>query len=240
MTSTYPYLETLRYISERCETLFGTAPAEFCEPLTEAEVAAIVAEQEHPEGVSPQLVAMCRQCDSFSLEWNVTDEQEALGLEGSGGRIWLGSLESMCSSWNDEFGVELFENSQHESHRELARRLRDFRVVDQFADPYIVGIYCDERRDQELYYYADGEGDLPEPLGVDLPGYLELMKLSLGYVYWQLLLVELNTYFAGPRTAPFTVETLDPQGFVDDMTKLNPDFTLEAFVARYDAVRLRR
>lgn len=240
MSTSYPYQETLQYVASRCAELFNVNINEPGEPLADPE-ATLERSDVDPHCAEPQLVALSRIHDGFRLEWSTTDEQKKLGLEDAG-IIALQDLDTIYYSWNEEFNVEMYEEDEDEHYQTLAEHLRRFHVVDQFADfaGIVVGIYCDESRNPELYIYTDGGGELPIPLGVDLNGYLELLKLSLGDVYWQLLLVELNQYYSQPQSDAFVIQGINAQDFVSDMTKLNPEFTLEIFMARYDEVRLRR
>ena len=122
---------------------------------------------------------------------------------------------------------------------ERRARFQTFKIVDFFANEACVGLYHDERADPALYLYTFE--DEPEPLGVDIRGYLHLLTQSLGFPYWQYLLVELFQHrgqaqsFAPQRG---TVSGNMATEFVEGMSALLPTFNLAAFTALYEQVRL--
>ncbi|MDO7873779.1 hypothetical protein Q5H93_03475 [Hymenobacter sp. ASUV-10] len=119
-------------------------------------------------------------------------------------------------------------------------RLRVYRPLDRFADAASVGLLHDERRSPELYHYNIDDELLPT--GVDLPGYFELLELTLGWPHWQSLLVQLASPAGQAR--PFRVLPDVHGNMIDELLaglpQLVPSFSLEQFVARYDAVKLPR
>jgi hypothetical protein len=241
MTSPYAFREAFQEIMQRCEALFVLKEGDGCgPPASEAEIAAELTDNDCQGKLAKQLLEYTHSANGFDLEWRHTAAQAKLKLPGGyWGYIHLVSLSDLCRDWYDEFGGEVVE----EHNPDLAQHLRELRMLDHFDQTGCVGVYCNEKRDPELYFYDSGEGEFPAPLGVDLVGYIELLKLSLGYQHWQLLLIELNEYFNAPAPRmPFQYQSSlsNPQDFVDDMTALDPTFSLEAFMARYEQVRLCR
>lgn len=66
------------------------------------------------------------------------------------------------------------------------------------------------------------------PLHVDFNGYLQLLKMSRGYGWWQNALVEISTGAHQPNT----------DAFREEMPKLFPDFSWEKFSELYQSVRM--
>ncbi len=112
-------------------------------------------------------------------------------------------------------------------------RLRTFKPVDLFAPDTCVGLYHDERADPELYYYEFGEE--PEPLGLTIAGYYQLLAMSLGFFHWQRALLELATL---APAAPYVPYAHSARRFAEAMPALNPAFDLQAFAAAYQRLRL--
>jgi hypothetical protein len=176
--------------------------------------------------------AYCEVANGLDMNWRVPEELEEQYPECSG-RLALRRMQDIYGSWE---GIVYFEHLL----RPGFERLRRFKVVDLNTEEAGVGFYHDEHRDPALYYLPFGEGLLPEPLGVDFPGYLKLLTLSLGYAHWPLLLVELCQHFAQHPDEPFAgPQHPNAQQFVHDMSALYPAFSLPALVRLYDQVRLR-
>jgi hypothetical protein len=222
------YFLTLREVGIACDEYFVAEPAETYQKPTKKELA----EMDHPEWIPPEMYDYCKAYNGLLSPWSASAEQLKDHPE-CGGRIALERLQDIYGSWEK---VVYFEDML----RPGQERLRCFKVVDMNADEAAVGLYHDQAQERELHYFRFCDG-MPEPLGVDFDGYVQLLTLSLGYTYWPTLLVELNEHFtqhpaqtfAGPRN-------LNAKDFVADMTALFPPFRLEAFVALYDQVRLRR
>ena len=114
-------------------------------------------------------------------------------------------------------------------------RLRTFKPVDLFAPDTCVGVYHDERRDARLFYYEFGEE--PQPLGLDVQGYYQLLPFSLGFFHWQNALLELASLAPDAVYAPYDNSA---RRFVDTMPTIHPTFDLQAFVAAYRQVSISR
>ncbi|MDO7873776.1 hypothetical protein Q5H93_03460 [Hymenobacter sp. ASUV-10] len=120
-------------------------------------------------------------------------------------------------------------------------RLQDFRPVDIFKADACVGLLHDAQRSPHLYHFEERGWPRLLPLEVDIQGYMNLLQLTLGFLNWQSLLVEL----ASPRglARPFTLDadraTCDTLRMIlPRFLQVYPDFSLEEFVARYDQVKL--
>jgi hypothetical protein len=223
------YLMDLRVIAPACRLHFHllSPRRSYADPTPEE-----IARMDHPEWIAPAMWAYCEVGNGIDLAWTATEEQLEEHPECVG-RLALRRMQDIYGSWE---GIVYFEHLL----RPGFERLRHFKVVDLNTEEAGVGFYHDEHQDPALYYLALGEGRLPEPLGVDFTGYLKLLTLSLGYAHWPLLLVELCQHVAEHPGQPFAgPQHPNAQDFVADMTALYPAFTLDAFVALYDQVRLR-
>jgi hypothetical protein len=182
----------------------------------------------HPAWVPPVMQQFAGDVNGYTLLWRLEGQPQAVGS------FDLYDLESTYnSSGRGVFYFEEWEDAQ-------VARMKPFKAVDFFTSEACVGLYYDERADPELYFY-DFEGE-PAPLGIDIAGYLQLLTLSLGFYYWQLLVVELARPDSPRPYVPARDVHRNPDvlKFVDTMPQLYPAFSLEAFVALYDQVRLRR
>ncbi len=222
------YFLTLRQVCVACNKYFVAEPPESYQDPTKRELAGL----DHPEWIPQSIIECCKTYNGLLSNWRASPEQLEAHPECVG-RIALERLQDIYGSWEK---VVYFEDTL----RPGQERLRCFKIVDMNADEAAVGLYHDQAQERELYYLSFGDG-MPEPLGIDFDGYLQLLTLSLGYTYWPTLLVELNEHFTQQPTESFSGPR-DPnaQDFVTDMTALFPPFSLEAFVALYDQVRLRR
>jgi hypothetical protein len=179
----------------------------------------------HFEWVPPQMVACSRDSNGSKIAWETRSDQAPYA---SGG-IHLLPIDQIYQDWK---GIVYFDYPESDPAQQ---RLETFKIVDFFVSEACVGLYHDAQQDPELFLYSF-EG-LPQPLGVDVKGYMQLLTLSLGYYYWQQLLVELTV---APTTTSFSPKGTTAQRFVQEMSLLSPDFTLEAFIQLYEKVRLRR
>lgn len=185
----------------------------------------------HPEWVPYCMQEYGGDLNGWILRWQTREGQ----APAASGQIKLLSLPEIYRDWE---GMLYFDFDSAERRAKFGT----FKIVDFFADEACVGLYHDERADPALYLYTFE--DEPEPLGVDIRGYLHLLTQSLGFSYWQYLLVELARPTAGARQRPFIPQRGTVSGnmaveFVTAMSALLPDFNLEAFLQLYDQVRLR-
>lgn len=220
------YGATAQAIGSRISHLFNSTPPVTYAYPTKRELAKIP----NRAWVPQSLIDFCHIFNGISVSWEPLPAQQSVAPHARG-RIGFQRLQDIYGSWE---GVVYFEGQLSVEDPDL----RHFHLVDMFSDEEGVGLYHDERQDPQLY--VCGFSDYaPEPLGVDFDGYLQLLRLSLGHQHWPHLLAELYQHFSSQPTQPFQ-EVKDPnaQIFVRDMTALVPDFSLEAFVALYDQVRL--
>ncbi len=207
--------EQLHQIQQRCEHLFELRePAGGGLPIDEA---AARASLPHPEWIPESVWAYARQLNGFSVSWQAATDAKASGI------IWLLTLEDIFRDWEPEIGGW------------AGPRMRAFKPVDMHNGYLLVGLFHDEAQDPGLYVYEPGEGE-PYPLYLDLPGYIALLSYSLGYQYWQAVLLELLP--DDGRNPAHQTGSVTPD-FRRDLEALDPDFDYEALVALYHEVKLK-
>ena len=106
--------------------------------------------------------------------------------------------------------------------------IRNFHVVDDFANESCVGIYAGENATNSLYYYRRGE-DSAQFLGLDLCGYIEMMVAAKGYRYWQKAILDI-------RKSSECTETKDLKS---DLPILFSGWSWDEFVAKYQSLRIQ-
>jgi len=217
------YLNTIRQFTEKCEFCFETQPPVTHRAPTKDELAKLA----HQEWMPEQLLAFCNLFNGALYAWQSKPESAGRPCRG---KLHLQRLQDVYADWE---GTVYFANRlEADGHR-----LRDFKVLDFFADEAGVGFYHDAAQDRELYLYVFQEYG-PLPLGVDFDGYLQLLSHSLAHSHWPYLLAELAEHFATRPAQPFPgPHTPNARIFVDDMSS-QTDFSLAEFVALYEQVRL--
>ena len=129
-------------------------------------------------------------------------------------------IEQAVGSWD---GIIYFKGSNE--------GLKNFKPFDFFLPECCVGFYLadeNENPNEELCAY-DLE-DEPEPLNVNMEGYIQLLYMARGFSYWSYVLRGLE----GGRDYGVT------EKFKKAMPEVFPDFKWEDFVALYDKVKLRK
>ena len=165
-----------------------------------------------------------KECGGATNYWETKPGQEPYAT----GSFRLLPIDQIYGDWQ---GVVYFPDLMPEAQ---VQQLRAFKIVDFFADEACVGLYHTEAKDPQLYYYSFE--DMPEPLGLDLLGYIQLLPLTLGLRYWQVLLAEL----ARDPARPYQPQTVNSQEIAAQLEAVVPGFSLPAFVQRYDELRLPR
>lgn len=187
-------------------------------PLTAAQLARAAA-----HGVPAPYLAYGQAVGGYTRIWQAHHDPEVSGCIGL-----QSALDMFSGAWE---GVIYFDDTDSDDPR-----LPDFCPLDNFSDAAFVGLFHDAYRSPELFcYHLDDSA--PAPTGVDLLGYLELLRLTLGLSNWPWLLVEL----AAPegQARPFRPRSNSSAEYLaEQLAHLVPGFTLEQFVARYDAVKL--
>jgi hypothetical protein len=105
--------------------------------------------------------------------------------------------------------------------------LRDFKIVDYYLSEYACGIFWGNRMDL-IFHKAELDGSKPLSLDLDVTGYIEMFIASKGYIQWQTA-IEFILY---------GTEKSNVDDFKAHMPILFPDWTWEAFVQKFEEVRL--
>lgn len=229
----FEYLPLLRLTAATIREHFQPTPPLQYSPPTKRELAKI----EHLDWVPASILNFSQEFNGFRVRWTTTAEQQARyperaqrGLREARGRIEFMRLQDMYGSWE---GVVYFDDQPLENER-----LRAFKVVDMFSDEAGVGLFHDAQQEAQLYLCVFGEEE-PEPLGVDFEGYLQLLTLTLGHVYWPYLLRDVHQHFAYQPDEPYTAPTnASAQQCAAELSTLVPEFSLDAFVQHYLQLRL--
>lgn len=177
------------------------------------------------EWVSTQVADFADTVGGRELSWRTPADDS--GRPACAGGVNFLPVEEIYADW---------EGSVYFGFPEENPRLRQFKPVDYCQPEAFVGLYHDEAKSPALYYYAPGEGQEPYPLQLDLEGYVQLLPYTLGYEHWQLALLELLP--DDDRNPAHRLESVTP-ALRRDLNAWYPDFDYDAFVARYQEVRMR-
>jgi hypothetical protein len=177
------------------------------------------------DGIPEVMLAYGRQRNGDLLEWQA---HSGLGLTGC---INLLPLQQIYRSPAPD---ELYIAADDEPE------LHQFRPVDIFKADACIGLLHNDQRSPRLVYFDENDRRVVS-LEVDIQGYMSLLMLSLGFLNWQSLLVEL----ASPRgqIRPFTLEADTVhcnilRRILPVFAQVFPAFDLNAFVDCYDQVKL--
>jgi hypothetical protein len=151
----------------------------------------------------------------FKLSWKLADDDSSIMFRGN---IKILPIAEIFRDWK---GILYFEDTPIDSDR------RDFKIVDYFLNEYACGVYWGNKKDL-TFYYAELDGSKPKSLDLDINGYIEMMILSKGYLHWQMAITDI-LYGDG-------LANVDE--FKEEMPKLFPGWTWEAFVQKFEEVRL--
>ena len=168
----------------------------------------------HQERIPDQLRVMSKDIDGSTIRWHSPEDES--NRSSCTGSINLLPIHKIYGDWK---GIVYFEFTENQ-------RLQDFKIVDFFAEEACVGLYHDAEQDSGLYFYDFERG--PYPLHIDLKGYVQLLEMTLGYSYWQKVILDL---VSGEESAT-------TRQFRQDMTAWVPKFSFQSFTALYEQVRL--
>jgi hypothetical protein len=166
-------------------------------------------------GAPPPLVAFYEGSNGFDLNWTGVDAP----TRELSGRARLLPLSEALQNWR---GVVYFDDTPKDDS------LHSFRPFDFFTDEAHVGLYW--RKDQDNSVYLHDFGTKPLRLDLDVAGYVELLLLARGFLYWQHAVLTLKT---GVRNA-------SADEFRKQMPKLFSGFAFEDFASAYERLRLSK
>jgi len=165
--------------------------------------------------ISEQILLFYQEITLQKVDWTNR------GNAGVRGFINILPIEVATGSWE---GSLYFKGKSPEG-------MKNFKAFDFFLPECCVGFYLadeNENPNEELYAY-DLE-DEPEPLNVNMEGYIQLLYMARGFSYWPYVLRGLE----GGRDYGVT------EKFKNGMPQVFPDFKWEDFVALYEKVKLRK
>ncbi|MDO7873783.1 hypothetical protein Q5H93_03495 [Hymenobacter sp. ASUV-10] len=186
----------------------------------------------HPEWIPAALRQYDKEVGVRRLGWKTPDDGS--GRPACRGRYDFPPLEDIYGDWE---GAAYFDMPDEPGLEPENPRLRDFKIVDIFVGEAGVGLYHDAAQDPGLYYLEFGNGDEPYPLHVDFAGYLQLLRHTMGYLYWPKVVLSLLPNDG--RNPAYRTSVDRPEKFRRDMTAWVPEFDYDAFVACYHAVKLQ-
>jgi hypothetical protein len=102
--------------------------------------------------------------------------------------------------------------------------MRSFHIIDYFIDEAAVGFYDNA---PEMHFYEFESKTIP--MGIDFNGYIQLLKESRGYFYWQRALLAIKN----------NKENTESKQFKENMPVLFPSFSFEEFKKLYDSLRIK-
>ena len=102
--------------------------------------------------------------------------------------------------------------------------MKGFTLLDFFYNEAAVGFYLDQPRRGLFYFEFDAN---PKPLQLDFKGYLEMLKYTKGFSYWQLDVLDISKGY-----------NLNNNNTLKKMMDLFPDFKYEEFKELYESLRI--
>lgn len=136
-------------------------------------------EREIIKDVTPQdIFHLHHELNGLTVQW----EGNEVGNPDVKGSIKILPVKEIIRDWS---GVVFFDFTPPNA------RIRYFHPIDFFIDEACVGAFLNEvgHEDSSLYLYSF-EGD-PVNLHLDMKGYVQMMKASKGFLYWQYAIIEI-------------------------------------------------
>jgi hypothetical protein len=110
------------------------------------------------------------------------------------GNCEIPDIKVICSDWN------LYDDSMDDEPD--FEPLKYFKIVDCLSENYAVGIYSGPYATNSLYFYEyDG---VPRYLGLDLTGYIKMLKYVRWFEAWPLILISKITGYDSGALDKFT------------------------------------
>lgn len=178
-------------------------------PMNKKELAAI-------ERVAPQSVfAFHREMNGLTIEWELKKSADP-DVKGS---VKLLPVKEILKEWK---GIVYFDFTPE------GERIRNFHPIDFFIDEAAAGAFLNEGKeeDRSLYlFHFEGE---PVRLHLEMRGYIQMMIASKGFLYWQYAVIEILKQKENPVS----------RRFKEWMPQLFPEFSWEAYAARFGALQI--
>lgn len=166
--------------------------------------------------VHDQVEEIYSYSDGFNAHWNLDETGEI------GGRFHIPELRFHLM--NDQSLID-----QCDMDSSMDERLRRFRVIDTPTMNTMVGYFVSENDEpsESLYFYTQG-AQFAKSLDINFSSYLDLAMESKFFYYWQQVLIDIQRDTESPETKKFK----------EWMPKIFTDFNWEAFVEKYNSLRI--
>jgi len=172
------------------------------------------------EKLNPDLVFVYKElANGFIINWVADDENDIRG------RMHFLSIKNLFYDRKGTF--------YNEEDIEKDRDICYFKPLDLITEEAECGIYINpkdsEYRNKCIYYYDASDLEIHN-LDLDFRGYLEMAFEAKIFFYWPKVLLDIQSNSESPETKRFKTE----------MPKLFPDFNWDAFVEKYESLRLSK
>ena len=154
--------------------------------------------------------------NGFTIKWEADNSNAIIGT------IQFLEYEQIIADQKDK----LFDDEDIEQNRDICF----FHPIDLISPEAECGIYFNpegSKKNNKMYYHYSGEREIYD-LDLDFKGYLEMACEARVFFYWPLVLLDIKKGTEGEETKKFKAE----------MPKLFEDFNWDAFVERYESLRL--
>ena len=177
------------------------------------------ASSEPSESLPGTLKDFYKSLSHLEYNWDTIELVDESGIKLKG-RINILKAEEVLHDWE---GTVYFKDIDHYDYME------NFKVVDYFVSEACVGYIHDENKSDYMRFLSLGDTEA-KPLSLDFAGYIELLFACRGFLYWQLVILNLRNG-KGDESVVEKFKTYMPQIF--------PDFKWEEFVGLYERVRIK-
>ena len=154
--------------------------------------------------------------NGLKIEWIADDENNIRG------RMELVKLEHVIT---DQKGIIYFPGDE-------GLDICNYYPVDNITVEANCGFYMDPETQEvfkEMYYHYNGTEEI-SGLDLDFKGYIEMAFEAKVYFYWPTVILDIQC----------GSECHETKEFKKEMPKLFPDFTWDAFVQKYESLRLSK
>ncbi len=154
--------------------------------------------------------------DGFKVQW-YTDDSRSVG-----GQMHFPKMDHVLGTWE---GI-LFDQEAVERNQMLGH----FKAMDLISEQHSVGLLHNaDFEANSLYYHISPYEDLYS-LDLDFKGYIQMAFEAKLYYYWPKVLLDIQS----------KSESKETKDFREQMPKIFEDFSWDAFVEKYESLRLSK